>query len=303
MYMLCGKNIIYERNGSIMRKSFMCNTAPVLTGAVQEENAELAIRAIKNFVLRGAKGIDLHLTQFDEESLKPETLKRIISESPLPIFGLNYSLTNNAEEENERIGLLLRTIEAGAAGIDIQGYTYDFSSRDKFNENFSNISYSFVKSKPKEVVVDNCVIEKQCELIERVHHMGGEILLSNHVGVFLDSQAIIDLCVFLEKRNPDTIKLVTMCGTEYELAETVKAMIMIRKEIKTPVTLICNGKYRAISRILNALLGGYMVFCVDTYTPKYAYMGQPDITAISEIIENADRLMTAIDGYGIKGGK
>lgn len=232
-----------------------------------------------------------------------EALKRIISESPLPIFGLNYTVTNNEDEENERVNLLLRTVEAGAAGIDIQGYTYDYKSRDKFNENFLDANYSFVKKKPKEVVVCDAVIQKQCELIERVHSVGGEILLSNHIATFMECDELIDLCLFLEKRNPDTIKLVTMCDTEYELGETVKAMLMMKKEIKVPVTLICNGKYRAISRILNALLGGYMVFCGDTYIPKFANLGQPDITAIGAIIENADRLMMAIDGYGIKGEK
>ena len=286
-----------------MRKSFLENKAPVLTGAVQEETADLAIRAIKNFALRGAKGIDLHLTQFDDESLQIESLKRIISESPLPVFGLNYTVTHNSDEENERVKLLLRTIEAGAAGIDIQGYTFDYESRDKFNENFSDANYSFVKKRPKEVVIDNAVIDKQCELIEKVHSVGGEILLSNHIATFMECDALIDLCIFLEKRNPDTIKLVTMCDSEYELAETVKAMIMIKKEVETPVTLICNGKYRMISRILNALLGGYMIFCADTYIPKYANMGQPDISAINTIIENADKLMLAADGYGIKGGK
>lgn len=283
-----------------MRKSFMKNKAPVLTGAVQEDNAELAVRAIKNFALRGAKGIDLHLTHFDESSLSIERLKYIIDSSPLPIFGLNYTVSHSEEEETGRIELLWRTVEAGAAGIDLQGYTFDFKSRDEFNGEYENSGYSFVKRKPKEVVTDKKIIEKQCELIEKVHSVGGEILLSNHVGVFMTCDELLDFCDFLEKRNPDTIKLVTMCDSEYELSETVKAMIMIKKEIKTPVTLICNGKYRAISRILNSLLGGYMVFCADTYIPKYANMGQPDITAINSVIENADRLMLAIDGYGIK---
>lgn len=282
-----------------MRKSFMKNTAPVLTGAVQEETAEAAIRAIKNFTLRGAKGIDLHLTRMNEEGLTRESLKRIISESPLPIFALNYTVTNTQAEENERIELLLRALDAGASGIDMQGYTYDFKSRDAFDEKFSVCDYSFVKYKPKEVVVNSDIIEKQCELIERVHSAGGEVLLSNHIATCMKCDDLIALARFLEKRNPDTLKFVTMCDTEDELAETVKAMIMMKKEIKIPVTLICNGKYRMISRILNALLGGYMVFCADTYLPIYANMGQPDITAIRTIIENADRLMSAADGYGI----
>lgn len=282
-----------------MRKSFMKNTVPVLTGAVQEKTAEAAIRAIKNFALRGAKGIDLHLTRMNEECLKKEVLERIISESPLPIFALDYTVTTTEKEENERIERLLRAFEAGVSGIDMQGYSFDFKSRDVFDENFSASEHPFVKYKPKEVVVNPKVIEKQCEVIERIHAKGGEVLLSNHIATFMECDDLVDLAVFLEKRNPDTLKFVTMCNTEYELAETVKAMLKINREIKTPTTLICNGKYRMISRILNALFGGYMVFCADTYLPPYANMGQPDIATIKKIIENADCLMTAVDGYGI----
>lgn len=282
-----------------MRKSFMKNTAPVLTGAVQEETAEAAIRAIKTFALKGAKGIDLHLTRMNDESLTSNSLERIISESPLPIFALNYTVTNSDSEEEKRIELLLRAFEAGASGIDIQGYTYDFKSRDGFNRTESSFEYPFSKYNPKEVVVDEKIIQKQCELIEKVHSKGGEILLSNHIATFMECDDLIELALFLQKRNPDTIKFVTMCDTEYELAETVKAMIKMKKEVPLPVTLICNGKYRMISRILNAMLGGYMVFCTDTYLPTYANMGQPDITAMAKIIENADKLITATDGYGI----
>lgn len=282
-----------------MRKSFMKNTAPVLTGAVREENADMAIRAIKNFALRGARGIDLHLSDMDEKSLEKASLERIISESPLPVFALNYTVSNSDEAESRRIELLLRAFEAGASGIDIQGYTYDFASRERFNDAYLNAEYAFAKYAPREVVLEDAIIEKQCRLIDSVHALGGEILLSHHIATFMECDALIELARFLEKRKPDTLKFVTMCNTEYELAETVRAMLMLKQEIKTPTTLICNGKYRMLSRILNAMLGGYMVFCADTYLPKYANMGQPDITAIRTIIENADRLMLAADGSGI----
>lgn len=282
-----------------MRKSFIKNKAPVLTGSVREENADAAIRAIKNFALRGAKGIDLHLTYMNEESLKPESLKRIISESPLPIFALDYTAANTEKEENERIERLIRAFDSGASGIDMQGYSFDFKSRDVFDENFSESELPFARYKPKEVVLNSEVIEKQCEIIEKIHAGGGEVLLSNHIATFMECDDLVSLAVFLEKRKPDTLKFVTICDTEYELGETVKAMLKINNEIKTPTTLICNGKYRMLSRILNALLGGYMVFCTDTYPAPYANPGQPDITAIKKIIENADRLMTATDGYGI----
>lgn len=66
-------------------------------------------------------------------------------------------------------------VEAGAAGIDMQGYTFHRPSKDGFHgEN----RYSFTVGNPKEVMMDPDIIEKQCALIEKVHAKGAEVLLS-----------------------------------------------------------------------------------------------------------------------------
>ncbi len=245
-----------------MRRSFMKNKAPVFTGVIKEKTPATAISAIQNAALRGAKGIDLHLQGLDKEHQNSESIKRIVDATYLPIFGLNYA---SEMTEEERVALLMASVDGGASGIDLQGYTFDIKSKNEFNEAYLSEKYSFTKYRPKEVVLDERIIDMQCDIIERVHHCGGEILSSNHIGIYMPSDALIELALFLEKRKPDTIKFVTMCDTEEELADTLRAMILIKKEVKTPVTLICNGKYRALSRILNPMLGGYMVFVNDGY--------------------------------------
>lgn len=283
------------------RRSFLKNAAPVLTGAVHEETADASIRAILNFSLHGAEGIDLHLAHLDAQSATVEALGRIVSASPLPIFGLNYAVSQSEEEEEQRVALLMRCFEAGAAGIDLQGYSFDHRSRDRMDESAADTRLPFVKRRPKEVVFDRAVIDRQCDLIERIHAAGGEVLLSNHIGTFMNAEEMISLCLYLRERKADTIKIVTVCDTDEELAELVRSMLLLKKEIEVPVTLIATGRHRTLSRILNALLGGYMVFTADTYT-KYANIGQPDITAIKQIVDNADRLMRTIDGHGLRGG-
>lgn len=282
-----------------MRKSFVSMKAPVVTGSVHEKSAETSIHAIKDCVLNGADAIDLHIMDFCEADLNIDTLKRIVEACLVPMLGLNYNICQDEAAEEKRLENLYKVAEAGAAGIDIQGYSYSIASRDRFDEKYADADYPFVKFKPKEVVLDEKIIERQCKLIDKVHSIGAEVLLSNHIGTFVDSDGLVSLCNFLQKRNLDTIKIVMICDTDEQLAEMIRAMIRLKNEISVPVTLICNGKHRTISRILNALLGGYNVFVQNGYSRECSNMGQPDIKAIKTIIDTANRLLLTVEGHGI----
>lgn len=278
-----------------MRRSFLENKAPVLTGVIKEKTPAEAVAAIQQATLHGAKGIDLHLQCLAEEHQNSDSIKRIIEAIHLPLFGLNYAWNMT---EDQRVSLLMASLDGGASGIDMQGYTFDAASKDKFNEDYASAPYSFVKYRPKEVVLDSKVIDRQCDFIERVHSVGGEILSSNHIGIYMPSDALVDLALFLEKRNPDIIKFVTVCDTEEELSDTLRAMILMKKEVKTPVTLICNGKYRALSRILNPILGGYMAFVNDGY--KFdSTLGQLSLNETKQMLDAVSAQLFAIDGMNL----
>ena len=133
-----------------MRKSFVANKAPVLAAVIRERTPRDAIAEIKNYAIHGAHGADLHLSCLDEQYRNVESIAQIVNQSPLPILGLNYNqnpewvVTETSEEE--RVALLMMSIDAGAAGIDMQGYTFDRPSHFAFNEDFSDLDYSFIKN-------------------------------------------------------------------------------------------------------------------------------------------------------------
>lgn len=277
-----------------MRKSFANVSAPMLAGVVKEKDPASAIAAIKNCYIHGATGIDLHLSCLADEYKNVESIKRIVDASPLSILALNYNQSYDGtfyeDTDENKTALLFKGIEAGAAAVDIQGYTFDLPSKDAFREEFSHLGYSFIKDKPKEVVVDEKIINKQIEFIERVHAAGGEVLLSNHVGVFMTAEQLVDLALFLEKRNPDIIKIVAVAETEEELAEAFRAMVALKKEVKTPVSYHCNGTHGALTRIINPVLGGFMCFCNDRYMRNSA-MDQPLLETAKAAIDNLKKLI------------
>lgn len=263
--------------------------APALAGVVREKSVRGAIAEIKNCMYDGANMIDLHLSCL--ESTDVESLKRIIRSSKLPLLALNYNGTYDWNDagfsEQERIESLLRAVEAGAAGIDMQGYTFHLPSKNGF---CGEDKYSFTKGNPKEIVTDEAIISKQCELIERVHSMGAEVLLSCHPGIPMNCEQVVELALFLEKRNPDIIKIVTKAENQDDLAECIKTMMVLKKEIKTPVSYHTNGKAGTLSRMINPILGGQIAFCVDHYN-EGSTMEQIDLRTASAIVENMKKLM------------
>lgn len=264
-------------------------SSPALAGVVREKTEKAAIAEIKNCLCGGADMIDLHMSCL--ENVDESTLRNIIFSSKLPILALNYNTTYDwcdaGYTEEQRAELFLKSVDCGAAGIDMQGYTFHLPSKNEF---FGEDKYSFTKGNPKEIVTDDAVIAKQCELIEKVHAMEAEVLLSCHPGIPMTCEQVVDLALFLEKRNPDIIKIVTRADSEEDLAESIRTMLMLKKEVKTPITYHANGKAGMLSRIINPLLGGQIVFCVDRYT-EASVMEQIDLRTTAAIVENMKKII------------
>lgn len=264
-------------------------TAPAIAGVIREKTKAAAIAEIKNCMYDGADMIDLHMScleHFDED-----VIREIVNSTKLPILALNYNQStdwvNIGLAEEERIETFLTAVRAGVAGIDMQGYSFHVPSKKTF---CGEDKYSFTKNNPKEVVTDENIISKQCEFIERIHEMGAEVMLSCHPGIPMNANQVVELALFLEKRNPDIIKIVTAATNEDEMMESVVAMYLLKKEVRTPVSYHANGKYGALSRIINPTLGGQIAFCVDRFS-ETSTMEQLDLKTAKLVIDNIKRII------------
>ncbi len=268
-----------------MKKRISQLPPPALAGVVKAKSANAAIAEIQNCLYDGATMIDLHLPCLEKRDT--ESLQKIMQASKLPVLALYYPSGDALPDEEERTQALLRAVEAGAAGIDIQGYTYHLPSKSGF---CGEDKYAFTKGNPREVVTDADIIAKQCALIEQVHEMGAEVLLSCHPGIPMRAEQVVELALFLEKREPDIIKIVTKAENEGDLIESMRAMVMLKKQVRTPVAYHANGRAGMLSRIVNPILGGHIAFCVDRYHAQ-SVMEQPDLRAASAALENIKKML------------
>ncbi len=263
--------------------------APVLAGVVRESEKAAAIAEMRNCFYDGAGMIDLHLSCLEQQD--EESLRAVIATSKLPVLALNYNnradWSDCGQTEEERTALLMRAVDAGAAGVDMQGYTFDAASRHAFH---GEDRYSFTVDQPKEVVTDESVIARQCDWIEQIHAKGAEVLLSCHPGVPMNARQVVDLALFLEQRKPYIIKIVTVAQNEDDLFESFRAMSMLKKEVRTPVNYHANGTAGVLSRIINPALGGHIAFCIDRYRAG-SFLEQPDLRTARQAIDSLKKLM------------
>ena len=263
--------------------------APAVAGVIREKTTLSAIGEIKNCTYDGADMIDLHLSCLEKTDV--ETLRKIVQASKLPILALNYNKTVHWENceltEEDRVASFYRAVEAGVAGVDMQGYTFHAPSKSGF---CGEDKYSVTKGNPKEIVTDEAIIAKQCEFIEHIHGMGAEVLLSCHPGIAMNSTQVVELALFLEKRKPDIIKIVTAATNEEEMIESIKTMLLLKKEVKTPVSYHANGKFGGLTRIINPVLGGQIAFCVDRFS-ETSTMEQIHLKTAKTAIESLQKLL------------
>ena len=274
-----------------MRKSFVYAESPLLIGVVRRETPKAAIEDIQGCIARGATAIDLHLSCLLEEYRNEESIRTIVEKTSVPMLSLHYARNydHSAYEvaEEERVRILFESVKAGASAIDMQGYTYDVASRDAYR---GDMAYGFARLSPREVVTDPCVIERQCELIERVHAAGAEVVISTHPGVVMGCDDVVELALFLEKRGADLLKIVSLSETEDDLIEAMRTMTVLKKEVKTKVHFHVAGAAGKLSRLINPLLGGHMIFCSGEQHVG-ANKEQLDLTCAVAAIENIKKLI------------
>ncbi len=253
------------------RVSFTDHKGPLFLSVIRERTPNAAIAVIKNSVLEGASGFDLHIPTLDPEYRNAESMKKIIAATDLPVLALHYNGGYDGkplgESDERRMEQLLMAVEAGASAIDMQGYTFD----PDMETALAGAKEGFAKRAPREVTVRPETIEKQCAFIEKVHSMGAEVVLSTHTGIMMNAEEVVELALTLEKRGADVIKIVGKAQSEDDIPECLRTVLELKKALKVKFAYHLAGKAGAPTRIMAPALGSYMLFCFDRYTESSVF--------------------------------
>ena len=104
------------------------------------------------------------------------------------------------------------------------------------------IPQDFKKLKTQ-VVVDKTAIKKQMDFIDKVHKLGGEVLMSSHVKEFRSPERVLEIALEQQRRGADIVKIVTGANTQQEEVINLDICRLLKQELKVPFLFLSGGQY------------------------------------------------------------
>lgn len=214
---------------------------------------------IEDSVRLGADGFLLHAELLEERYRNIETISKIIASAEKPFMILDY-LTD--EESEICASFLLDSVRAGAAAVDIPMHLYDNASM----KSLENRAESFASALPSGVSMDQNAIERQKQLIAKIHEEGGEVLISAHVGKMLSCVQAEDLAKEMRARGADIAKIIVKAESADDVAEIYKTCCVLKTKLGIPFLYQTCGVYGKLVRPTAWMFGSRYVLCHNRYS-------------------------------------
>lgn len=226
-----------------MNKTFLNQSYPMLTVMLQCETPETAIGRIRNANHLGADAYGLQVESLKPEYHNPDTYKRIFSEmKDKPIYVTNYrGHHNEGLSDDDLANGLITLAENGATLCDVMGDMYC--------------------KHPEELTDDDAAIKKQMQLIEKLHTLGAEVLMSSHILKFTPAERVLEVALEQKRRGADIIKIVTGAESMEEQIENLRITDLLKRELGAPFLFLSGGEC-TLHRRLGMKLGCCMALCV-----------------------------------------
>lgn len=269
-------DIFKNRTIKNWKKSSFKNQGTMPVGVIKEKTVEESIIAMCIAEDKGCAGFDLHLNLLDKNGLlSVDNISKICKTSSLPILALNY---NPEISQEERLKGLELAIHAGCSAIDFQGFMFceEKTSSTHTPENkkyFENLGFdmSFIDAAPQETIIDPEMVNKRIAYVDKIHQMGGEVLISTHIQTVLDKKQLIAYAKFHAAHGYDVLKIVAIGKTPEDIENCIEACKYLRTDLtfkNTKYTLQLSGeKCVYITRLLcPAFYGSYISFCYPELT-------------------------------------
>lgn len=242
---------------------------PMLTCVISDETPDACIATIRNAIYEGADAFMLDMCKLGLQYHNFEDLHRIFDYcEDRPVIVMHYrSPLREHLTDQDLVDSLLTAIRAGASMCDIMG--------DMFNRS------------PLELSKDPESFEKQCRVVEQVHALGGEVLMSSHTWVPMTVAEITEHAKALQSRGADMVKIAQIANTEEEAMEAFLSTARLKHELDVPYLHVCMGQYGKAHRQISPIFGSSMALCIQQYTER-SHKDQALLRATKLVLDNLD---------------
>lgn len=251
-----------------MKKSFLNHSNPLLTVMLQCETPEVAIRRIRNANCLGAEAYCLQIESLNPEYHNPDTYKKIFAEmNNKPCYVTNYRFGKNGNQSDEELAEgLITLVESGATLCDVMGDMYSCH--------------------PEQLTDNEDAIKKQMELIEKLHSLGAEVLMSSHIMKFTPAERVLEIALEQKRRGADVIKIVTGATTMEQQIENLRITDLLKRELGAHFIFLSSGEC-TLHRRLGIKLGCCMSFCVYEHD-ALSTQAQPLLSTMKLVRDSID---------------
>ena len=249
----------------MMERTFFGHDKSVLTTMIQAKTPERIKELIDKSVPEGAEAFGMQFEQLMPEYRTKEVYKDLFAYAKdKPVYVTNYRHTSNEGKTDDMLAEeLVEFADCGADLCDVMGDYFD--------------------RQPDEVAVSKTAIEKQKELIRKIHDKGAKVLMSSHVFKYTPAERVLEIALEHQKRGADICKIVTGADTMEQQLENLKIINMLKENLKIPFLFLCCGECKILRRI-SGEIGNCMYLCVQEYD-ELATPAQPLLKDV-KIIRN-----------------
>lgn len=248
-----------------MKASFIRSYKPLKTAMIQVKTADEAIAAIESGLKQGADAFGWQLECLNADQINQKTLENVFSAGcGMPFYVTNYKWASGGDKPEEQyFDELLLALKCGATLIDMPG--------DSFS------------SAPDQLTYDQQAIQKQIKFSQKVHDLGGELLISSHVPDFRSEDYVLGMAFEQKRRGADIAKIVTFSHDGEQLTDNLKTTVRLRETLGIPFLFLSGGEKCRLHRLAGPLLGACMWLCV-AYRAPITTPPQPLLSDVNEFV-------------------
>ncbi len=264
-----------------MRPTFLNQNRPLITAMILKDNPDSIRYAIKNSIFDGADCLGIQFECLKKEYKTEENYKNIFAAcSSHPVYVTNYRGAGNRGFSDEELAdELIKMLSCGATLGDVPASLFD-------SESGMGVGL--------ELSMKQDAIDQQMNLINRIHNMGKEVVMSSHIRKFTPAETVLEVAYEQQRRGTDIVKIVTAANSEEEQLENLRTTALLKKELKVPFLFLSGGTHSKIHRMIGPQLGCISYLAVLEHDDR-AVPTQPTIKAAKAVRDNFDYLPDIVE--------
>ena len=239
---------------------------PQIVSMVQAYTPERVEELMALSLKDGAEAFGMQFCRMRAEYRTPETYKRLFAKAgDIPTYVTNYRMGENEGKSDELIAdELVELAECGATLCDVMGDMFD--------------------KQDDEMARDPVAIERQIELIGRIHAAGAQVLMSSHIFKFTPAERVLQIALEQQRRGADICKMVVGAENMADQIENMRIVTLLKEKLDIPFLFLSSGETRILRR-MGGELGCCMYLCVHEHD-ELATPVQPLLKNVRAIRDN-----------------